>query len=126
MTNLSISQDKILTGQVIDRNLEPLGNASITTVYNQFLTNADKDGIFQLERFDELSEILVQFIGKRTERITIDKMCHINVIMFDEVHAEFKSKRQEDMYFNKQRKRIKHKYRQALKEGLLQEEQKCE
>jgi hypothetical protein len=125
MSSLTYSQDNILYGHVVDINLNPLGNARVTTKENILLTLTDKSGFFQIEKSDEVTEVLIQFIGMRTEKIAIDNICYINVIMLDEVLIEFKSKRQEDKYFNRQRKRVKNKYRQAIKSGILQEEQEC-
>ena len=126
LTNLTYSQNKTLTGQVVDENFKPLINAIVTTNIDGQATRTNNEGFFQFAITPEITEIQVQYVGLHTKIVKIKNKCYINVIMFDDVLIEWKSIKQEDKYYQKELRKLRKKYKEAINNGVLKKEKECE
>jgi len=126
LTNLVYSQDRILTGQVVDSEFKPLISAIVLKNTGGQGIRTNEQGFFQLVISSEVTEIQIQYIGYRTENVKIKNKCHINIIMFGDLLVDWKSVGQEEKYFQKKRRALRKSYKKAIINGLLQEEKECE
>lgn len=118
------AQSKILRGQVVNENFEPLSNAIIrTSILKTFET--DDLGFFEINIDNNTIEIEAIFIGYKTEKIDIENKCYVNIVMINYNTIEFETFDEEKKFHYKQRRKLNRKYKKAVKSGLLKEEENC-
>lgn len=119
------SQSRILKGQILDENLQPIPFASIKTAINGINSTADKLGNFEIEIIDGEKEVQTYYIGQISEKVNILNKCYINIIVLRSYMIEFETIQEEAKFYQKLRKKTERKYRKAVKSGLLKKEENC-
>ncbi|MFN8324906.1 carboxypeptidase-like regulatory domain-containing protein [Flavobacterium sp.] len=119
------AQSRILKGYIVDENFEPLEFAKIKTIQNGNLFLTDKFGKFEFEIAENETEIEVSYIGLHTEKINIHNKCFINIIMIKEYLIEFETVQEEAKFYKKLKRKLKAKYKLAVKKERLKREENC-
>jgi hypothetical protein len=119
------AQNRILKGQIIGENFEPISNAIIRNCNSNKTFETDDLGKFEISIDKHIKEIQLIHIGYKTEKISIVNKCYINIMMISYNGLEFETANEEKTYYRKSKKKISKSYENAVKSGLLLAEKKC-
>ena len=119
------AQSKILRGQVIDENFEPLSNAIIRIDSSSKTFETDDFGSFEINIDSDTKSIEVIIIGHKTERVFLENKCYVNVVLININGIEFETKEEKEKFYSRSKNKLKKKYKKALKSGLLKSEENC-
>ena len=117
------AQNRVLKGQIVDENFEPLDFARIKTNENNYV--ADKFGYFEIEIQESVKEIEIHYIAQLSEKFNIENKCYVNIVMLRQYIIEFESIQEEAKFYKKLRKKTNRKYKKAVKNGILKKEENC-
>ena len=119
------AQNRILKGQIIDENFDPIEFVTIKTIQNGGVFVTDKFGNFECKIAENETEIEVSYVGLHSEKINIHNKCFINIIMIREYIIEFETIQEETKFYKKLKRKLNTKYKVALKKGKLKKEENC-
>ncbi len=119
------AQNRILKGQIVNENFEPLPFVSIKTTQNENNFVADKFGNFEIEIAESEKEIEVYYVGLHTETVNIENKCYLNIIMLHNYKIEFETIQEEVKFYKKLKRKADRKYKKAVKNGMLKKEENC-
>ena len=120
------AQTRIVTGLIIDANMERLPEVKIHTIDTTFLGTTKLDGTFEIELPVDSCELLISWIGMESQKALVPKDCNkINVLlMFDGNYcysSNRKNERERRKYLAQQPKLLE----QAYDQGIFNINEKC-
>jgi TonB-linked SusC/RagA family outer membrane protein len=80
-----ISQERIITGKVMDDNGDPLPGVSIQAKGTGKGTITDAEGKFTIEIGDEVRTLTFSFVGMKSEEVFIGDQTRIDVVLFEDL-----------------------------------------
>lgn len=125
IVNKLYSQTKSLKGQIVDENFEAIPNAIIKLNLSNKFFQADDFGMFEIDVDNQEKQIEVIYIGYKTEKISIEKKCYVNVVMINYNYKEFETANEEKTYYKKSKRKVRNAYNKAIKSGLVKKEKSC-
>lgn len=120
------SQTKCLEGQIVSENFEAIPNAIIKLTLSGRYFQADAFGMFEINVDNQEKQIEVICIGYKTEKISIQKKCYVNVVLINYNYKEFDTANEEKAYYKKAKRHVFKTYHKAVKSGLLRKEKSCD
>ncbi|MBC2844893.1 carboxypeptidase-like regulatory domain-containing protein [Winogradskyella flava] len=118
-------QTKTVSGQVLNEHLEPLSKVFIHTLDMQFKTTSDENGNYSITLPKDTKVLKIQCIGQESETIKVLNHCILNIILLDDIIAEFETKEEHLKDYIKRNKEIGKKYKRAIEKGLFGENKPC-
>jgi len=121
----SFGQNKTITGRIIDEHFNPLADAVIQTLDSAFTARADKDGNYVLTVLNKTKRIKAWAVGMETETFKLSKDCKFNLILFDDIIAEFETKAEHQERYKKRKRELPRLYREAINKCISDENKPC-
>jgi hypothetical protein len=125
VANNIFAQNRILRGQVVNENFEPISNAVIKFGDSLHTVECDNFGHFELNIDKIDKEIEVIHIGYKTEKVFVEKKCYINVVMINYNNVEFATVKEEKRFYKRQKRRVHSGYINAIESGRLKRDENC-
>jgi hypothetical protein len=125
LVNGICAQTRILKGQIINENFEPISNAIIRLNISGKTIESDDFGMFEINIDNRENDIEAVCIGYKTEKVDIEKKCYVNIVMINYNNREFENVNAEKTYYEKSRRHVRNSYKKAIKSGLLKKEEPC-
>jgi len=120
------AQTKVITGRIINEDLEPLPNASIHDMDTTILGSTDLDGYFKMEVPSETNQLLIGAIGMEWTSIKIEEECqNLEIIVMLHVIYDFISAESEKRKRKKRFKQLPKKHKEANEKGIFKSSDPC-
>ena len=120
------AQTKIITGRVINEDLEPLPNARIHDMDTTILGSTDLKGYFKMEVPSEANQLLLGAIGMEWTSVKIEEECqNLEIIVMLHVIYDFISAESEKRKRKKRFKQLPKKHKEAYEKGLFKSSNPC-
>ena len=121
------SQTRRIEGRILDEHLTPLSGVKISTVDSEQLCKSDKNGYYMIELDNSVKKIKALHVGMETETIILnDRHCVVNIILLDNITAEFETREEHLQRYQERTKGIQKLFEKAVKERLFSEKTKCD
>lgn len=121
----SFGQNKTISGRIIDEHFNPLGEAVIQTLDSTFTARADKNGNYVLTVPKKTKRIKAWAVGMETETFKLSNNCKFNLILFDNIIAEFETVAEHQERYKKRKRELPRLYREAINKGIIEENKPC-
>ncbi len=121
----SIGQTKAINGRIVDEHLTPMSGAYMQTVDSSYTSKADNKGYYSITIPDSVRQIKVWFIGMESEIINLSDFCEFNIILLDDIIAEFETQQEHKMRYQKRKRELPKKRIEAIKRGIIEENKTC-
>ena len=121
----SFGQNKTISGRIIDEHFNPLADAVIQTLDSAFTARADKDGNYVLTVPNKTKRIKAWAVGMETEVFKLSNNCKFNLILFDDIIAEFETEVKHQERYKKRKRELPGLYKEAIKKGMIDENKPC-
>ena len=83
----AIQQGRIVTGRVLDENGEPLIGVSVLVKNTTVGTITDFDGNYSLEVPSDMNELVISYIGYKTQNVAVGNSNELNIKMEADTQA---------------------------------------
>lgn len=121
----SFGQNKIISGRIVDEHFNPLADAVIQTLDSAFIARADKDGNYVLTVPNKTKKIKAWAVGVETETFKLSNNCKFNMILLDDIIAEFETKAAHQERYKKRKRGLPRLYKEAINKGIINENKPC-
>ncbi|MER2998943.1 carboxypeptidase-like regulatory domain-containing protein [Pontibacter populi] len=121
----SFGQNKIISGRIIDEHLNPLADAVIQTLDSTYAARADKDGYYVLKVPEETKRIKAWAVGMETETFNLSNNCEFNLILFDNIIAEFETKAEHQERYKNRKRELPRLCKEAINKGIIDKNKPC-
>ena len=119
-------QTKIISGKVIDQNLNPIYEASIWNADTLTLSKSNLNGIFKIEIPLEVKTLRIGAVSMEPQLIELNKDCNIiEVILLPTANYDFISVGRMDRLRKKDFDKLSLFHKSAFEEGIFQIEEPC-
>lgn len=127
LINLNLrGQTKIITGRVIDEDLETIPGAMIQNSDSILIGTADLDGYFKIEVPQETDTLLFTFVAMEWKTIKLHQNCDsVDVIMMYFAIYDFMAANRIDRLRMKRFKKLPELHYLAYEKGLFTTQQPC-
>lgn len=121
----SLGQNKTISGRIIDEHFNPLADAVIQTLDSAFTARADKEGNYVLTVPNKTKRIKAWAVGMETEVFKLSNNCKFNLILFDDIIAEFETVAEHKKRYKKRKRELPRLYKEAINKGIISENKPC-
>lgn len=118
-------QNRTITGRIIDEHLNPLSGAVVQTLDSTFTARADKNGHYVLTVPNGTKRIKAWSIGMETDTFKIPDNCNFNIILLDDIIAEFETVKEHKKRYKKRKRELPKLYNEAVRKGIFDESKPC-
>jgi hypothetical protein len=119
------SQERNLSGKIIDEHLEPLNGAKIQSKDSAFSSITDEMGYYSLNLPSQVKKVRISCIGMESEIVKIGKNCRFDIILFDDMIVEFETKKEHLKAYKRRRKQLRKLYEKAKIAGIIKGQEPC-
>ncbi|WP_255593705.1 carboxypeptidase regulatory-like domain-containing protein [Pontibacter sp. HSC-14F20] len=110
----SFGQNKTISGRIVDEHMNPLADAVIQTLDSVFTARADKDGNYVLTVPNKTKRIKAWAVGMETEVFKLSNNCKFNLILLDDIIAEFETVEEHQERYKKRKRELPRLYKEAI------------
>ncbi len=119
------AQERNLRGRIIDEHFNPLSGAMIQSKDSVFYSITNEMGYYSLNLPSDTKKIRVSCIGMESEVIKIGKYCRFDIILFDDMIAEFETQKEHFKAYKRRRKQVHKLYEKAKRKGIIKNKESC-
>ncbi|MBX0331795.1 carboxypeptidase-like regulatory domain-containing protein [Pontibacter sp. HSC-14F20] len=94
--------------------MNPLADAVIQTLDSVFTARADKDGNYVLTVPNKTKRIKAWAVGMETEVFKLSNNCKFNLILLDDIIAEFETVEEHQERYKKRKRELPRLYKEAI------------
>jgi hypothetical protein len=122
----SWSQTRVISGIIIDENLETIPYARIESLDSAFLGFTNREGRFEIEVPNRITNLTVQFVGYETAYIQLSIECQVlEIVLMEFATYDFTSARKVERLTKKRFKRLPKVHYKAFEIGLFENKRPC-